>query len=147
MGLIFKHMKDVDVVKNIVDKTFSKVEEAEDNIYDNQVGKAIRLEDVYDLIPCKGEVSVPSIAGTYKRECVLWNVIRYDYCAGVHYYSDGSGEPPSWDERELGSDLGFRDAILLVLTDWMSVVMVDNSLENMSYENDQMEEELNPMEI
>ena len=132
MGNIFKHMKDVDVVKNIVDATFSKIEEVNEQMVDSQIGNVIRIEDLYDLIPYRSTVNVPSIAGIYKRECILWCVVRCDRVG---------------DELELGLELSFRDAILLVLNDWTSMVTVDNALENMAYENDQMEEELNPMEM
>jgi len=129
MGNVFKHMKDVDVVKNITEQVFSKVEEVDHHFLGTQVSKAIRIEDTYDLIPYQGCEMRRSITGEIKVECILWSVQRYNDDTGM------------WN----GVGLSFRDAILFILNDWTSMTMVDNALENMSYENDQMEEELNPI--
>jgi len=148
MGLIFKHMKDTDVVKNVTEGVFSKIKETKDEQFiDGQIGNAINIEDTYELIPYKGTTTVRTIVGTTEQECVKWAVIRWNYDAGTRYHSDGSGEPTSWEEEELACNMGFRDAILVILNDWMSLIVVDNALENMSYEDEQMEEDLNPMEM
>jgi hypothetical protein len=146
MGNVFKHISDLDVVKRVFANVFSSIVESEEEVIDTtQAGKTIVIENTYELTPFHGTTKVPTIVGEREVSCVKWDVITFDHDAGVRYHKDGSGTPPTWDERELGTVLSLEEALLLILADW-SRVTVGCTLENLSYEDDQIEEEKNPLE-
>ena len=144
MGIIFKHLEDLAVIKDLFSKD-TKVEYGELDVYDEgeQAGKSINVEDCYEIVPVHRKQMVPTIAEEYERDVILWDVWAYDYNPGVHYYSDGSGEPPSVDEREMGSSLSLYEAIKLITLDIFRC-QYDSTMEQMSYEDNEIDEALQP---
>ena len=104
MGHIFKHIPDIKLVRNLFAKDITVVEKDE-TIYDDRIqsGNIISIFDgTYDLVPVE------------KDNEIVWDVWIYEVNRGVRYYSDGSGEPDWIEERELGSNMLFKDAIKLI---------------------------------
>lgn len=144
MGNIFKHLNDLDIIKRIFPNV--SIEEGEEDVVTDQVGKGIKIMDgAYELYASKGVRTDRDILGTRKRICILWTVITFDYNPGVHMYPDGSGEPPSWDDRELIVDADLRDAIKAIADD-MFRIEYDGIMEQSYFEDQNKEEELNPEE-
>jgi hypothetical protein len=93
-------------------KDFSvEVKEDQDDIYEDQAGKAILIEGWIYLVPKHGKEKRESILGTVEHDVILWDV-SYGYVIhGVRYYPDGSGEPDDYDVKEVAQDLTLTDAI------------------------------------
>jgi len=148
MGFIFKHLDDLEIIRSLLPKD-TKVEYGDDDMYgdeEKQAGKVIHIEEgAYDLVPVHGKYETNSIGGKKSHDTILWDVWTYDYNPGVSYYPDGSGEPPSTDERELGTDKTLQEAIKLILDD-MFRINLDAVMENGYAENQYKEEQLNPDE-
>ena len=108
------------------------VNETDDDIYPNQDGKAIEIEDWIYLYPVKTLVRHNGISPTAYQER-RW-IVTYGYIVpGVRYYRDGSGEPDDWDEKELASEVTLTKAIH-VAAETMYSHSINAVLENMDYE-------------
>ena len=63
----------------------------------------------------------------------------------MRYYPDGSGQPPSTDEVELGMRRKFDDAIKLINADMLHYA-TESIMENAYFENCHLEEETGEVE-
>lgn len=140
MGNVFENLDDLDVVKRLVGDNCRTVEYGDDDLIDDQAGKAIMLDNVFELIPFKTKETYNSITGDVIHEVVKWHLTAYHTISSYRW-----DEPDDVDEVEMGTNLGFEKAICMILheiTDWG----ISNDLESMMYEDLQIQEEKHPEE-
>ena len=118
----------------------SVVEGEDDDVYENQDGKPIIIEDWIYLYPIKVDVPHETLSGTTTTKETRWTV-SYGYVIhGVRYYPDGSGEPDDYDEKEVAADLTLTKAIHTA-AEMMYSHSIDAVLENLDIEAMTIEDE------
>ncbi|MHA2031587.1 MAG: hypothetical protein ACW99Q_19595 [Candidatus Kariarchaeaceae archaeon] len=78
-----------------------------------------------------------TIIGKDTKKNFLFDIVAIEYNPGVHMYPDGSGEPPSEEEIELGTKHDALGAAYEVVSKYMNMLL-DSYVENV---------ELNRMEV
>jgi len=147
MGIVFEHLDDIALIKDLFPGDTNVAYIDEDRYgEDEQVGKTISVNDgQYELIACHQTFLVDGIGGQKEQKTILWDVWTYDYDPGVRYYPDGSGQPPSWDDRQMGVGLTITEAVSCIITDMLKA-QHSCVMENAYFENLHKEEELHPEE-
>jgi hypothetical protein len=141
MGLLFKNIDDLKIVKSLFPKECEISYDDDPDIYGDgkQAGRAINLYDhTYQLIPRKSTQTLKTIAGEREADCIAWDVH-----VSIHLPSHDRMEPDDWDDKQLLTEVSFEEAVQAINAD-MFRCEVNNCLENLYYENDLIDEENEP---
>jgi hypothetical protein len=138
MGIIFKNIEDIEVIKSLFPKE-CKITQADDlDIYgdERQAGAAYCIyDDTFLLVPVKSKKTVQTLVGEREEDCIAWNV-------DVHWVEGGSyWEPPTTEEKELVTEVSFEDAIKAIHAEMLQCE-INNTLEGLYYQSLEGEEEM-----
>ena len=108
-----------------------EVKETDEEVYQEQCGKEIVIEDWIYLHPITQAVEHLTLSGTRVEMETRWNVSFGYIIHGTHYYPDGSGEPDDYDFKEVAMGKSLPEAIQEAMNLWTKNI-VDGILESLS---------------
>jgi hypothetical protein len=141
MGTLYKNIDDINILKTLFPKQWDIDEAKDTDIYGDgrQAGTAYYLQNkTYLLVPIHSKQIVKTIIGEEERDCIAWDVQ-----VAIWIPSHDRMQPDEYDDKELILNASFEEAVTRINED-MFRCEVMNCMENLDYENTEIEEELNP---
>jgi hypothetical protein len=133
MGILFKNVDDIEVIKSLFPKECN-INKADDlDIYGDksQAGEAYYIDYNFLLIPVNSKEIIQALTGDREIDCITWDV-HICWMDGGSYW-----EPPTSEEKELVLNVSFEDAIKAIHAEMLQN-NINNTLEAFYYQSNKV---------